>query len=215
MEVRLVHTDKNHYDQSMARKARSMLAESIAIKQRVLSEQVETLVEMAKLIARSIEGGGKVLSCGNGGSAADAQHLSTELLVRLRPDINRQGLPAIALSLDATALTASGNDYGFDSHFERMVLALGRPNDVLVSISTSGNSTNVIRALRAARETRLITIGLLGGNGGGALSECDIAVVVPSAVTGRVQETHTAIVHVLMELAEDLMLESGYLKKND
>ncbi len=192
-----------------------MLAESIAIKQRVLSEQVETLVEMAKLIARSIEGGGKVLSCGNGGSAADAQHLSTELLVRLRPDINRQGLPAIALSLDATALTASGNDYGFDSHFERMVLALGRPNDVLVSISTSGNSTNVIRALRAARETRLITIGLLGGNGGGALSECDIAVVVPSAVTGRVQETHTAIVHVLMELAEDLMLESGYLKKND
>ena len=192
-----------------------MLAESIAIKQRVLSEQVETLVEMAKLIARSIEGGGKVLSCGNGGSAADAQHLSTELLVRLRPDINRQGLPAIALSLDATALTASGNDYGFDSHFERMVLALGRPDDVLVSISTSGNSTNVIRALRAARETRLITIGLLGGNGGGALSECDIAVVVPSAVTGRVQETHTAIVHVLMELAEDLMLESGYLKKND
>ena len=190
-----------------------MLAESIAIKQRILSEQVETLVEMAKMIARSIEGGGKVLSCGNGGSAADAQHLSTELLVRLRPDINRQGLPAIALSLDATALTASGNDYGFDSHFERMVLALGKPNDVLVGITTSGNSKNVIRALRAARQARLITIGLLGGNGGGALAECDIAVVVPSAVTGRVQETHTAIVHVLMELAEDLMLESGYLKK--
>ena len=94
-----------------------------------------------------------------------------------------------------------------------MVLALGKPNDVLVGITTSGNSKNVIRALRAARQARLITIGLLGGNGGGALAECDIAVVVPSAVTGRVQETHTAIVHVLMELAEDLMLESGYLKK--
>lgn len=192
-------------------KARSMLQESIEVKRRVMEDHSDTLVEMAVLIARSIEQGGKVLSCGNGGSAADAQHLAAELLVRLRPDVNRQGLPAIALAMDTSSMTATGNDYSFEAHYERMTRALGKPGDVLVGITTSGRSSNVVRALHAARETGIVSIGLLGGDGGAALAECDLALVVPSTVTGRIQESHTAVIHVVMELAEDILLESGYL----
>ena len=192
-------------------KARSMLSESIDVKRQVMESHVGTLVEMAGRIAGSIEQGGKVLSCGNGGSAADAQHLAAELLVRLRPDVNRQGLPAIALAMDTSSMTASGNDYSFEAHYERMTRALGKPGDVLVGITTSGRSSNVVRALHAARETGIVSIGLLGGDGGAALAECDLALVVPSTVTGRIQESHTAVIHVVMELAEDILLESGYL----
>ena len=188
-----------------------MLQESIEVKRRVMEDHSGTLVEMAVLIAQSIEQGGKVMACGNGGSAADAQHLAAELLVRLRPDVNRQGLPAITLAMDSSSMTATGNDYSFDAHYERMTRALGKPGDVLVGITTSGKSANVIRALRAAREVGIVSIGLLGGDGGDALAECDLALVVPSTVTGRIQESHMAVIHVLMELAEDILLESGYL----
>ena len=188
-----------------------MLQESIDVKRQVMESHAGTLVEMAGFIARSIEQGGKVLACGSGGSAADAQHLAAELLVRLRPDVNRQGIPAIALAMDTSSMTASGNDYGFEAHYERMTLALGKPGDVLVGITTSGRSPNVVRALSAARKAGLVSIGLLGGDGGAALAECDLALVVPSAVTGRIQESHTAVIHVVMELVEDMLLESGYL----
>ena len=188
-----------------------MLQESIEVKRRVMEDHSGTLVEMAVLIAQSIEQGGKVMACGNGGSAADAQHLAAELLVRLRPDVNRQGLPAITLAMDSSSMTATGNDYSFDAHYERMTRGLGKPGDVLVGITTSGKSANVIRALRAAREVGIVSIGLLGGDGGDALAECDLALVVPSTVTGRIQESHMAVIHVLMELAEDILLESGYL----
>jgi D-sedoheptulose 7-phosphate isomerase len=193
-------------------KARLMLQESIDVKRQVMDSHAGTLVEMAVLIARSISQGGKVMACGNGGSAADAQHLAAELLVRLRPDVNRQGLPAIALAMDSSSMTATGNDYSFEAHYERMTRALGKPGDVLVGITTSGRSSNVIRALHAARETGIVPIGLLGGDGGDALAECDLAIVVPSTVTGRIQESHTAVIHVVMELVEDLLLESGYLR---
>ena len=189
-----------------------MLQESIEVKRRVIEDYSGTLVEMAVLIARSLEQGGKVMACGNGGSAADAQHLAAELLVRLRPDVNRQGLPAIALAMDSSSMTATGNDYSFEAHYERMTSALGKPGDVLVGITTSGRSSNVVRALHAARDTGIVSIGLLGGDGGDALAECDLALVVPSTVTGRIQESHTAVIHVVMELVEDLLLESGYLK---
>jgi len=200
-------------DSVLQSKARSMLRESIAVKQQVMEQHTPTLVRMAHVIARSVEQGGKVLTCGNGGSAADAQHLAAELLVRLRPDVDREGIPAIALAMDTSSLTATGNDYGFEVHYERMTRALGRPGDVLIGISTSGKSTNVVRALRAARETGLAALGLLGADGGQALSECDMALVVPSNVTGRIQESHAAVVHVLMELVEDMLLESGHLTR--
>ena len=190
-----------------------MLQESIEVKRRGMEDHSGTLVEMAVLIARSLEQGGKVLACGNGGSAADAQHLAAELLVRLRPGVDRQGIPAIALAMDPSSLTATGNDYGFEFHYERMTRALGRPGDVLIGISTSGKSPNVVRALRAARETGLMALGLLGADGGQALSECDMALVVPSDATGRIQESHIAVIHVLMELVEDMLLDSGHLTR--
>ena len=178
-----------------------------------METQAETILDMAEAIVQSLRQGGKVLLCGNGGSAADAQHLATELLVRLRPHINREGLPALALATDTSSLTAFGNDYSFEAYYEGMTRALGQPGDVLIGISTSGKSQNIVRALRAAREKKLLTVGLLGGDGGPALTECDLALVVPSTVTGRVQETHITVGHALMELVEDLLLDSGFLSR--
>lgn len=192
-------------------KTRSMFEDSIAVKQEILETQLETIVRMAEVIAESIERGGKLLLCGNGGSAADAQHLAAELLVRLRPHVNRDGIPALALAADMSSITACGNDYSFEAYYERLVQALGRSGDILIGITTSGKSPNVIRALRAARERGLITIGLLGDEGGPALAECDLALIVPSKITGRIQESHITIGHAMMELVEELLLESGYL----
>ena len=187
--------------------------DSIALKQHVIETQVETIVQMAEVICQSLEQGGKVLLCGNGGSAADAQHLAAELLIRLRPHVNREGIPALALATDTSSLTACSNDYGFEAYYARMTRTLGRPGDVLIGISTTGGSPNVVRALNAAREKGMVTIGLLGGDGGPALAECDLALVVPSTVTSRIQETHIAVGHALMELVEDLLLESRHLSQ--
>jgi D-sedoheptulose 7-phosphate isomerase len=153
------------------------------------------------------------LLCGNGGSAADAQHLAAEMLVRLRPDVNRDGVPAIALAMDPSSMTACGNDYSFEVYFERMTRALGRPGDVLIGITTSGKSPNVIKAMQAARQIGMTTLGLLGGNGGPALAECDMALVVPSTETGRIQEGHIAIGHALMELIEDGLIAREAIKR--
>ena len=184
---------------------------SIEAKQATLNQTAETIVAAAKVMAGCLSAGGKLLLCGNGGSAADAQHLAAEMLVRLRTHVHRRGLPAIALAMDTSSLTASANDFGGESHFERMTQALGRPGDVLIGITTSGKSPNIIRALAAARETGLRTVGLLGCGGGPALAHCDLAIVVPSAETGRIQECHITIGHALMELVEEMMIESGHL----
>lgn len=197
----------------MARPDRSELREraerafgdSIAVKRQVLEEQAETILDMAEMLAACLQGGGKLLLCGNGGSAADAQHLAAELLVRYRAEPVRAALPALALALDTSTLTACANDLGFDSQFERMTRAFGAPGDILLGISTSGSSANVVSALRAARELRLHTFGFLGGNGGAALEVCDRAIVVPSTTTARIQETHIAVGHVVIELAEDIL----------
>ena len=196
----------------MAATARSMFQASIDLKQKVLEAQMETVARIAEAMYRSLSQGGKILLCGNGGSAADAQHLAAELLVRLRPHVDRPGIPALALAVDTSSLTACGNDYDFEVYFERMTRALGRPGDILIGITTSGKSTNVIRALRAAREKEMLSIGLLGGDGGAALAECDLALVVPSNVTGRIQEVHITAGHVLMELVEDSLLEGGFFQ---
>jgi D-sedoheptulose 7-phosphate isomerase len=161
----------------------------------------ENIVDAAMLIARGLRGGGKLLLFGNGGSAADAQHLAAEFVGRFR--IERQALPAIALTTDSSILTAVGNDYGFDQIFARQVQALGRPGDVAIGISTSGNSPNVTSAITQAAKQELKTIGLAGKDGG-SLAKCvDISITVASSNVAMVQECHITIGHILCELVEN------------
>ncbi len=158
----------------------------------------------------SLRGGGKLMFCGNGGSAADSQHLATEMLIRLRGSHERPSIAALALTLDPAMLTACGNDYGYDHVFERPLRGLGRRGDVLFGITTSGRSTNVIRALSAARQMGIVSVGLLGGSGEPARSECDLALVVPDSETARVQECHIALGHAVLELLEDRLVARPY-----
>ena len=161
----------------------------------------ENIVDAAMLIARCLRGGGKLLLFGNGGSAADAQHLAAEFVGRFR--IERQALPAIALTTDSSILTAVGNDYGFDQIFARQVQALGRPGDVAIGISTSGNSPNVTSAITQAAKQELKTIGLAGKDGG-SLAKCvDISITVASTNVAMIQECHITIGHILCELVEN------------
>ncbi len=192
---------------------RALFERSIAVKQQVMEDHLGSIVQMADICVEALGAGGKLLVCGNGGSAADAQHLAAELLVRLRPEVNRDGIPAIALTMDSSTLTACGNDYGYEELFERMVMTLGRKGDVLLGITTSGKSANVNRALRTARARGLHTIGLLGGDGGSSLAECDAALVVPSRETGRIQESHITAGHALMEMIEEGLLAKGAVKR--
>lgn len=196
-----------------ANTVRDLFRRSIELKQKLIADHADQVVAMADVCIDSLCGGGKLLLCGNGGSAADAQHLAAELLIRLRPEVNRDGLPAIALTLDPSSMTACGNDYSFEVYFERMTRALGRPGDVLIGITTSGRSPNVIKAMQAARQIGMKTLGLLGGTGGAALAECDLALVVPSTETGRIQEGHIAIGHALMELIEDGLIAREAIKR--
>jgi D-sedoheptulose 7-phosphate isomerase len=159
------------------------------------------IVAAAEAMLQCLRSGGKLLFFGNGGSAADAQHLAAEFVGRFVKE--RRGLPAVALTTDSSILTAIGNDYGFDRVFSRQIEALGNPGDVAVGISSSGNSPNVIAAIRVATKQRLKTIAL-SGRDGGALAQCaDISIVVASPNTARVQECHIAIGHLLCELVEN------------
>jgi D-sedoheptulose 7-phosphate isomerase len=171
---------------------------------RALFAQLDVLApavqRAAEVIAQSLRAGGKVMFCGNGGSAADSQHLASELTGRFVDD--RRPLAALALSTDSSALTCIANDYAFDQVFERQLRALGRPGDVLVAISTSGRSPNVQRAAIAARELGIGVVGLLGRDGGSIKALSDIALVVPSHSTARIQEAHIFIGHTLCALVE-------------
>jgi D-sedoheptulose 7-phosphate isomerase len=162
---------------------------------------------IAAAIHASFEAGGKVLLCGNGGSAADAQHLAAELAGRLRRE--RRGLPAIALTVNPSVLTAVSNDYGYGMVFARQVEALGRRGDVLIAISTSGSSENVVRALEHARAAGLVTVGFLGDRGGDMVPHCDHVIRAPSTDTQRVQEIHIAIGHAICELVEAAVTEQS------
>ncbi|WP_046113515.1 D-sedoheptulose 7-phosphate isomerase [Aquincola tertiaricarbonis] len=153
------------------------------------------------LLAAVLQAGNKLLVCGNGGSAADAQHLASELTGRFIKD--RRPLAAIALSTDSSALTCIGNDYGFDDVFARQVQALARPGDCFIGISTSGRSPNVLKAAAAAREAGAKVVGLLGRDGGPLLAKSDLAIVAPSDVTARIQEVHILVIHTLCGLIED------------
>jgi len=165
------------------------------------------LVAAAQQIVSSLQRGGKVLACGNGGSAADAQHLVGELVGRFKSD-QRPPLAAVALTADAAVLTALANDFGYERVFAHQVEALGRAGDVLIGISTSGRSPNLLRALEAARRKGMRSIALLGRDGGEALQLADIPLVVPSEDTQHIQETHTAVLHLLCELVEQLVLSA-------
>ncbi len=192
---------------------RRIFRASLVLKQRVMEEQTPTIVAIAARMSDTLAQGGKLLLCGNGGSAADAQHLAAEMLIRLTSHTNREALPALALATDTSSLTACGNDYGFEIYYERMVQALGVRGDMLVGLSTSGASPNIVRALHAARQQGLTTVGLLGGDGGAALAACDMALVVPSRETGRVQEVHITVAHALMDLVETTLLARGVLTR--
>ena len=152
---------------------------------------------VGEAILASLRQGGKLLTCGNGGSAADALHLAEELVGRYK--IERRALPAICLNSDVTALTCIGNDYGYDAIFARQVEALGRRGDVLVGFSTSGNSANVLAAFAAARTRGITTVLLSGKDGGKARTQCDYPIIVPSPTTARIQEVHTLVLHQWLE----------------
>ncbi len=195
----------------MSNKIESTFHESIAVKQKCIDMGFNVLEKMGNEITELLQVGGKIMLCGNGGSAADAQHLAAEMLVRLRPKNNREGIPAIALAQDTSTITACGNDFGYDVLFERMVTTLGNEGDCLIAITTSGDSINVIKAMQAARHIGIKVYGFLGARGGEALQYCDDAFVVPSDNTGRIQESHITAGHALMECIEDSLIENGYL----
>lgn len=162
-----------------------------------LSGQVAVV---AALTEATLKQGGKLLFCGNGGSAADAQHLAAEYVVRFQRE--RAALPAIALTVDTSILTAAGNDYGFDQVFARQVAALGAAGDVLFLHSTSGNSTNLVKAAAVAREAGLTTVAMLARDGGALRSQVDHALIVPTSVTARAQEIHLAIGHMICDAVD-------------
>jgi D-sedoheptulose 7-phosphate isomerase len=167
---------------------------------RGLSRLTEPTERIAEAIVQALRNGNKLMLCGNGGSAADSQHLAAEFTGRFVKD--RRPLAALALSTDSSALTCIANDYSFDDVFSRQVIGLGRPGDCLLAISTSGNSRNVIRAVEAARALDIRTIGLLGRDGGQLKGLCDLTLIVPSATTARIQEAHIFIGHTLCAMVE-------------
>ena len=191
----------------MNERVRQHFRESIEVKQ-AASELAPAIAAAAALMTRSLLDDGKILSCGNGGSAADAQHFSSELLNRF--ELERPGFPAVALTTDSSTLTSIANDYSFVDVFAKQVRALGQPSDVLLAISTSGNSENVVRAIRAAHERGLRVVALTGRDGGtiaGSLAAADIELRVPAERTCRIQEVHLLIIHCLCDLIDAELLE--------
>jgi len=185
-------------------RAQSHLLDSAKLKQQVAEQNLDSIVAAAELIAESLRNGGKVLLCGNGGSAADCQHIAAEFVNYLSKDFPRPSLPAIALTTDSSILSAIANDSSFESVFERQVQALGKPGDVLIGISTSGNSSNVVLAMKAAKAANLHTL-VLTGNGGCLAEWADVAIAVPSQNTQLIQEAHLAVEHILCELVESYL----------
>ncbi len=175
--------------------------ESIEVKERCLADNAARIVELARLMTACFRDGKKVLIFGNGGSAADSQHIAAELIGRFQKE--RRGLPAIALSTDTSILTSLGNDYSFEIIFARQIEALGQSGDIALGISTSGNSANVIAAMREAKKRGLHTVALTGQGGGKLAGEVDLCLAVPSKVTARVQESHSVIAHAFCELVEE------------
>ena len=186
---------------------------SIEIKQEILEKKLYfSIARMGKMAAKKIEKGGKIFFCGNGGSAADAQHLAAELLVRFKKENNRKGLPAISLSLDTSTLTACSNDLGFDKIYERAIESLGCSKDILIAITTSGQSNNILNAVKKAKKKNILVYGFLGSKGGRVLKYCNDFFLVPSGMTAHIQEAHITGGHALIDCIEQNLFNSKYLK---
>lgn len=190
---------------SRAELVRARLRQHRDLVQVVADSMADQVAETAEVLAEALRQGGTLLFCGNGGSAADAQHLAAEYVVRMERE--RPGLAAIALTTDTSILTAAGNDLGFDEVFARQVEAIGRPGDVLVVHSTSGRSPNLLRAIEAAGAGGLRTVALLARDGGPVAERVDVALVVPTDSTARAQELHLTLGHLLCELVEASLLD--------
>ena len=191
----------------MIERIRQLARQSIETKRAFFDSHSDDVARAAHMVIATIQSGGKILIFGNGGSAADAQHIAAELVNRLNYD--RPPIPAIALTTDTSILTSIGNDSSFDELFERQLRALGRAGDVAIAISTSGNSPNVLRAVAAARELGIITIGLAGRSGGKLAEEVDLALIVEAESTQHIQETHITIGHILCDIIEDALFKPG------
>lgn len=198
--------NRTHNSRDLASRIASQLEESIATKQRVLDAHVPLLTHMAEILIDAFRNGNRVFFFGNGGSAADSQHIAAELVGRFMRE--RAALPAMALSTDTSILTALANDYSYDVVFARQIEAFAQPGDVALGISTSGNSPNVIEGLRAARERGLKTLALTGESGGKLRDLVDVCFCAPSRITSHIQETHIAVSHSLCELVEYALFES-------
>ncbi len=163
--------------------------------------------EIASKMSETLKMGNKIMLCGNGGSAADAQHIATEFIVRFRGDFNRRSLPAIALTTDTSLLTACANDYGYDEVFKRQVEGLGNEGDLLIGISTSGNSPNVFKALEYANEQNINTVLLAGRDGGKIAKIARYSIIIPHKDTARIQEAHITVGHILCRITEELIFQ--------
>ena len=193
---------KDNIDHPMRDIITTILEDSIRIKQQAVMEQMDALIAAADMLVTCVASGHKILLFGNGGSAADAQHIAAEFVNRFQ--IERHPLPALALTTDTSIITSIGNDYSFDQIFEKQIQALGKRDDVAWGISTSGNSPNVVAGLRVAREQGLRCLGM-AGQGGDLIEASDLALTVPTATTARVQETHIVMGHILCQLVEQTL----------
>lgn len=188
-------------DEAAWRKLESSFAEHEAVLARCRASLQPAIITVGQVLMRSIQTGGKIMLCGNGGSAADAQHIAAELIGRFKKE--RRAFAALALTTDSSILTCIGNDYSFEDIFARQVAGMARAGDVLIGISTSGNSPNVLKAMSEAKRAACVTVALAGRGGGKLAPLCDHSIVVPSDETPRIQEMHIMIGHVLCELLED------------
>ena len=191
----------------MQKEIKEIIQASIDVKQKILSDAVLTakIEEVTNIIAKAFTSGNKVLFCGNGGSAADAQHLAAEFRGRFYTD--RDPLPSEALHCNSSYMTAVANDYGYDVVYSRIVKGMGKPGDVLVGLSTSGNSVNIIKAMEEAKKIGMINVGLTGEGGGKMKAQCDYLINVPSNDTPRIQESHITIGHIICQLVEEKMFK--------
>ena len=187
------------------------IIEKNSILQKLLFEE-KKITKLVRKFSDNLQNGGKLIFCGNGGSAADAQHLATEYLVRLRPNKNRCAIPSISLTLDSTYLTACGNDYGFENIFSRAISGLGNKNDILIAISTSGRSKNIIKVLQKAKEMEIYSFALLGSGGGDAKKYCQEKIIVKSKNVARIQETHIFLGHFILENLEEELFTKKIIK---
>ena len=177
-----------------------------------LNNLSDNILSCIKILDSKLSKGGKILFCGNGGSAADAQHLAAEYLVRLSSNINRGPIPAISLAQDTSTITACGNDYSFEDIFLRPFQAFASKNDVLICLTTSGNSKNILKVLKEAKKRKISTIGFLGNKGGKAKKLCDIKLIINSSITARIQECHIFLGHFILEKVESMILSNIQIK---